>query len=426
MFLNSILVSQSFKDFSNLFFSNVLEKILGLIRELVIAFFLGSSILYANFLLLRVVADFFSQITAGNSLKANLLPKFTKIYKNQQNVSLSQLSIFSKKSAIYLFIISQIIQTAVIFYLDLQNNALFFFTSIVLSFSICFNFINTIFLAIVQAKGLFKKYSYASITNSSIFTLFVYPLVSTFSFFGLALSRFLGILSMHLFYVSPMRKRNTGFEIELKRSDFNFPTLVLGNFVNIIIIFSRFISGSDGSNSITFFMYAIVILNAFLTSIVGNISTIILRRISIKQNARLMILSLLISVLVGLLMVVGLHYFSFDIVKFIYLRGEFNLSDVKQTSSYLYQLSFSFMFLFIATTLFQPFLSISIENSKDDRFKIMVYFFLGIILSALYSKFNLFTAKDSAIFVMYFSSFNAVILSIYSYIKYIKYIKYEK
>ena len=81
MHLKSILGSQSAKDFSNLFFTNIFQKVLGLIRELVIAFFLGSSILYANFLLLRVVADFFSQVTAGNALRANLLTKLQSFMK---------------------------------------------------------------------------------------------------------------------------------------------------------------------------------------------------------------------------------------------------------------------------------------------------------------------------------------------------------
>ena len=82
-------------------------------------------------------------------------------------------------------------------------------------------------------------------------------------------------------------------------------------------------------------MYAVVILNVFLTSVIGNVSTILLRKISIKKNTILMIYSLLISLCVGLLMVVGLHYFSYDIIKLMYLRGEFNLTDVQETSVYL-------------------------------------------------------------------------------------------
>ncbi len=423
MHLKSILGSQSAKDFSSLLFSNIFEKVLGLIRELIIAFFLGSSILYANFLLLRVVADFFSQITAGNALKANLLPKFTKLYEKYEEISLTQAFAFSKKSSIYLFLVSQLIQTAVIFYLNLENSFFFFGVSFVLSFSICFDFINTIFLTIIQARGMFLRYSYASITNSSVFTLFVYPLISVASVIGLAISRLIGILSKSLAFVKPMQNEKSGIEIKLERSDFNFPTLVLGNFANIIIISSRFVAGADGSNSIAFFMYAVVILNALLTSVIGNVSTILLRKISIKKNTRLMIYSLLISLCVGLLMVVGLHYFSYDIIKFMYLRGEFNLSDVQATSSYLYELSFSFLFLFIATTLFQPFLSLPIGETKRVRLKMVVFFLLSIAFAAIYSAFNSFTSKESAVFVMYFSSINAVVLAIYSYIKYHQYEK---
>ena len=116
MRLKVFFASQSLKDFSNLFFANIFQKFLGLIGELVIAFFLGSSIIYANFLLLRVVADFFSQITAGNALRANLLPKFTILYEKNKDVSLSEVFRFSKKSSYYLFFISQFIQTVVILF----------------------------------------------------------------------------------------------------------------------------------------------------------------------------------------------------------------------------------------------------------------------------------------------------------------------
>ena len=241
MRLKNFFGSQLLKDFSNLFFANIFQKALGLIRELVIAFFLGSSILYANFLLLRVVADFFSQLTAGNALKANLLPKFTKFYEKSNDVSLTEVFRFSQKSSVYLFFISQVIQTAVIFYLNLEYNILFFAVSIVLSFSICFNFINTIFLTIFQARGLFLKSSYASVTNSFVFTLIVYPLISFCSVIGLAISRLLGILSMYFSFIKPLRKENSGLEIRLNYSDFNLPTLILGNFANIIIISSRII-----------------------------------------------------------------------------------------------------------------------------------------------------------------------------------------
>jgi putative peptidoglycan lipid II flippase len=421
MRLKSLFGSQLLKDFSNLFFANIFQKFLGLIRELVIAFFLGSSILYANFLLLRVVADFFSQITAGNALKANLLPKFTKLYEKHKEVSLREVFKFSQKSSIYLFLISQVIQTAVIFYLKLESDLLFFGVSLVLSFSICFNFINTIFLTVFQARGLFLRYSYASVTNSLVFTLLVYPLISFISVIGLAFSRLVGILSMYFSFVRPLKRENTGFEIRLNHSDFNFPTLILGNFANIIIISSRFVAGADGSNNITFFMYAVVLLNALMTAVIGNVSTILLRKIAIKKNTKLMIYSLLISVFVGMLMVVGLYLYSPEIVEFVYLRGAFNITDVQQTSEYLYELSFAFLLLFVATILFQPFLTLPIEETKKVRLGMVIFFLLSIVFAIVFAEINSFTSKDGAFLLMYISSIASVVLSGYSYFKYIQY-----
>ena len=328
---------------------------------------------------------------------------------------------FSNKSSVYLFFISQVIQTAVIFYLNLESSLLFFGVSLVLSFCICFNFINTIFLTIFQARGLFLRYSYASVTNSVVFTLLVYPLISFSSVIGLAVSRLVGIFSMYFSFVRPLRKENSGLDIRLNHSDFNLSTLILGNFANIIIISSRFMSGADGSNDITFFMYAVVLLNALLTAVIGNVSTLLLRKITIKKSTRLMMYSLFISIFVGILMVLALYFYSTEIVKFVYLRGAFNISDVEQTASYLYELSFAFLLLFVSTILFQPFLTLSIEKTKNIRLGMVILFLLSIVFAIVFSKFNLYSSKESAFLLMYVSSAVSVILSIYSYFKYIQY-----
>ena len=93
---------KSIKDFSSLFFSNVLQKIFGLIREPVLAFVFGTSNLFANYLMIKTASDFISQFTVGNSLRANLLPKFTKFYNDNQQVSLKNLNSFVKNS-IFIF-----------------------------------------------------------------------------------------------------------------------------------------------------------------------------------------------------------------------------------------------------------------------------------------------------------------------------------
>ena len=53
---------------------------------------------------------------------------------------------------ILLFILSQILQFVIIWYLD-NYTVLLVIVSILLSISICFNFLNTIYLTIMQAEA---------------------------------------------------------------------------------------------------------------------------------------------------------------------------------------------------------------------------------------------------------------------------------
>ncbi len=420
MKLTKILASNFIKDFSSLFFSNIIQKIFGLIRELVVAFFLGSSILYANYLLIRVVADFFSQLTAGNALKANLLPKFTKLYSSHKHISLSKIFTKSNKFSLALFFLSQLIQTSVIFFLGLQDNIIYFILSFILSCSISFNFINTIFLTVLQARGQFFRYAFASVFNSFIFTVLLYPLVSFFSIIGLAISRLMGILTLTVSYIIPMRKEKSGFQIDINRADFNIPTLVLGNFANIILISSRFAAGLDGTNGITFFMYAVVILNVVMTAIVGNISTILLRNISIKRDLRLILYSLFLTIISGVFMIVALSMFSENIIQFIYQRGAFTQSDVIATGEYLYNLSYGFILLFISTILFQPFLSLPIKETKKFRLNIVIIFLCAILISTLFTVYRDYAAISAAMIVLYSSAIVCVLLSFLSLRRYLR------
>jgi len=420
MKIRNLLKSSSLKDFSSLFFSNILQKIFGLIREPVIAFFFGSSLLYANYLLLRTVADFFSQFTVGNALKVNLLPKFTKIFEEHKSISLKKVFSFSKRTMLLLFVLSQLFQFSIILYLDTEHTLLLSLLSILLSVSICFNFLNTIYLTIMQAEGKFFTFSVATSLNSFLVVVFIYPLTLFFNLFGLVISRLIGILSITIAYVLPMNKKTDGFEVELNRKDLNIATLVLGNFANIIILSSRFVSGADGGVSIAYFTYSVFILNALLTAVVGNISTILLRKVSIKKNNMFMMYSVLISILMGVFLVLGLEFFGYDLIKLIFMRGEFNINDVQNTTNFIQSLSYSFVLIFIATSLFQPFFSLNMESSKKVRKNISLIFISSIVISFFISLILKFDMQTESLIMISFSSIVSVILSIYSYIYYLK------
>ena len=149
MEIRKVIKSGSVKDFSSLFFSNLLQKFFGLIREIIVASVFGSTLIYANYLLLRTVADFFSQFTVGNALKTNLLPKFTKVLEKYNKISLLKVFDFSKKTMVLLFVLSQIIQFFIIWYLDTDSTLELILISVLLSICIALSFMNTIFLTFI-------------------------------------------------------------------------------------------------------------------------------------------------------------------------------------------------------------------------------------------------------------------------------------
>ena len=414
------LKSNTFRDFFSLLFSSLFQKFLGLIREIIIAFLFGSSLFYANFLVLQSIAGLFSQFTIGNSLKSNLLPKFTKIFKMHKEISLKKVLSFSMKSMIFLFVLSQLIQFLIIWYLDSDYSKYLLVISIFLSITICINFHNTIYLTILQSQGRFIKFSLATTLNEFIVVMFVYPLSLILGVFGLVISRVIGVMSITVSYIIPMNRRKEGYELELSTKDFNVPTLILGNFANILILSSRFISGTDGSNSITYFTYSVFILNALLTAVIGNISTLLLRNVSIKKNSAFMFYSLLVSILLGFILVIGLQYFAVDLIKLIFMRGQFNLEDVMNTAKFIKNLSYAFVLIFISTTLFQPFFSLSIESSRKERRNYSIIFISTIILGLIFSLFTNYSVEIESLIVIYSGSLVSLILSFISYSYYLK------
>ncbi|MBT6014213.1 MAG: hypothetical protein HOG85_05270 [Flavobacteriales bacterium] len=130
--------------------------------------------------------------------------------------------------------------------------------------------------------------------------------------------------------------------------------------------------------------------------------------------------SLAISVLIGSLLVLFLYYFSFDLIELVYQRGKFGIPDVKNTATYLYQLSYSFILIFIATTLFQPFFTLTGPDTKKARNLMSIIFLLVIFGGIFVLSFISIDIKMRSLILIYSSSFVSVLLSIYSYIVYLK------
>ena len=422
MSIKSIILSKSSLDFGYMFCANIIKKGFGFVREIILASIFGSSVLYANFLLLKTVSELFSDLTQGSAMQASLLSKFSKLYSSNDDISLVNIFKFSQKIMLGLFILSQLIQIPIILYINPEYFWTFIFLSLLLGIILSINFYNAIFLVIMQGKGQFKKHSIATTMDMFISTLILYPLSLLFGVIGIAISRLLGLLSLFYIYLFPMFREQKGKDVEFGIKDFNISLLLLGNFANIIMLLSRFVAGLDDGNNITFFNYSVVLLNVLLTAVVLNLNTIVLRRLSIKKDIRLVLFSGFTALILGLGLVFVINTFGFEIIQFIFQRGAFTLEDTLATLAYAKDLSYSFVLIFLASALFQPFFSLPKEYLNLSSKNIALLFLISIGLIIAYFQFSPSSAKSQSLIMMYSLSALYFILSLYSYVKYYRYV----
>ena len=388
MFKSYVLKSKSFIDFLYMFISNIIKKGFGFVREIILAYFFGSSMVYANFLLLKTAADLFSQLTQGSALQASLLSNFSSLYAKEHTVSLSNILVFSKNLI------------PLVFYISPENFWLFIMISLVLGVVISSNFFSSIFLIVIQGKGDFKKFSISTTVDMFVSTVLLYPLSLMFGVIGIAVSRVAGLGFLIYKYFTPIFKETEGDKISFGMKDINLSIMLLGNFANIIMFLSRFVVGLDAGNNITFFNYSIVLLNVFLTAIIMNVNTIVLRRLSVKKEVKLIVFSFLISLVLGIILVFGVEVYGFSIIRFIFERGAFTPEDTMLTYEFAKDLSISFIFIFIASSLFQPFFSIDQKLiRRESRIMASILVLSALVLCGIFS-FTTTSARDNSLIMI--------------------------
>ena len=421
MVLKRIFAIKSVVDFIYMFFSNIVIKGFGFLREVILAYLFGTSLLYSFYILLRTAADFLSQFTFGNALQSNILPKLTKHFQHHENVSYNKLYAFTKRSFFYIFIISQIIQFIIIWKLDSEYTYQLIGISFLLSFLIIFNFFNSVFMTVLQAEGRFKDYSLGSTLNLFVSTLLLYPLALFLNIVGIVISRIIGVLVLTKQYVIPLLQREKSNEVEINIKDFSLSVLLLGNFPSIILLTSRFVAGTDGDNNIAYFNYAVVLLNVVLTAVIANINTLMLRKLSINKEIKWLFYSLFIALGCGSLLYIFAHNFSESFIELIYHRGAFTTADVLQTASYFKQMSLAIVILLISSVLSQPYFTLDIivrnRYSKYLSFTILLSFVLILILFY----FNDWDARERSLIILYVMSGLSLVISMFTCIKYFKY-----
>ena len=149
-----------------------------------------------------------------------------------------------------------------------------------------------------------------------------------------------------------------------------------------------------------------------------NINTLVLKVITVKRELKLVFISTIISFFVGILLLLFVNKFDSEIISFIFERGAFSSGDTANTVFYLKSLSWSFIFMFIATSLIQPFFTLKKQILKSEGKK-LAFFFIGlVIVSIILLKYFNIVQRSIPIYLMFYMSFSYFLISVISLIRY--------
>ncbi len=401
------------KNTSIIFSTTIGEKVFGIFRELLIAYFLGASEQYAQYLFLSIVIDILMVLGGENVMQVNLVPRFTRLIK--ENGSLNSIKIKQQaiKIALYLILFSAIIIGFKIGYNHTFVPSMISL-NLILSLTLGVYFFNSTGLILQIANGQFQNYAKASIAFSMFSALLIIPFVYYFGVIGLALSRLFSIAIQYIWIWKneALERLSPDNNEQLFWSDFNFYSIVTSNVYVLIIMTSRFFYTINNDTSITHYTYAVFFMGLVITTIVKSLSTVLLRNAAVEFNKALVKKTLLAVALVNAIYIVITYLYGFDIVKLVFLRGKFSLEDAIITSNLIVNLSPFVLLISILMILNQTIMAHS-GDVKQNYMKISTVIFLVLVL--LFIILVNYTNISAAHSVLYFSYTLAILLGLLSF-----------
>ena len=123
------------------------------------------------------------------------------------------------------------------------------------------------------------------------------------------------------------------------------------------------------------------------------------------------IISTLFSTIIGGLFIFIISLFSFEIVSFVFERGAFSTNDTLLTSSYIKDICWSFIFMFIASALFQPYFTLPQSYlNKESKYLAWPFMIIGFLL-LIYFYLNSHGVWFNSLVMIYSLSFVSFLLS---------------
>lgn len=254
------------------------SKLAGIVREIILANFFGPSLLFASYLKLITLGQAVSLFYSEGGLIANLMRKFSVMYK--RGMSFSKIRRGAICIGIGIGVAVFILQYLYyVLYMDTEYNFLGLILISAISSSLVF-YIN-IGQIILLSRGNYKNYNRSNFFRALIYIVILYPLISIFNVLGAEINRLVSVFSQYFNTWRVLKERK---KVELKEGlsfsykDFNLWVFLTNNSIFIWYVIFRLYCVTSSNVDIIFFTYGFLLANSIDGLLIKPLANFVLER----------------------------------------------------------------------------------------------------------------------------------------------------
>jgi len=276
------------KKILHLIRTQFVAKILGILRELFIFYFFGSSAKFLVYLKYSSFAELTNIFFNPQSLITNLLPKFKRLLSdNQEKVPVLKKQAYKIAVTTFLitFLVLDVCYFAILGRKSWESIGYSMFFALLLSGLFFFN----IGYIINLANGNYKRFNKGVLVSNVTLVAFAVPLSYALGIVGVLANRLISVFSHSLYTwngktLSRKEIVEAPTENLIRFSDFDFSVFVIGNLTYFIVIFLKVLYSIYYHDDIYFFNLASIFIIAADTLLTKSISTVFIEANPTKKS----------------------------------------------------------------------------------------------------------------------------------------------
>lgn len=298
------------------------SKVLGILREIIIANFFGGSVLFSDYLKLMSYGHLIAIFYTDSGLSANLMKKFALM--NKRKASFLKIRSQSLKLAVVVSIFVGVIQL-IAWKFIISSTYNFSYIIILSSLASGMVFYFNIGQIILISKSNYSNLYKSTFFRSAVYVTLLYPLLFFFGILGSELNRLFSVFTQYFNSWKVVNKdinENQGKPIGMSFSDFNLWVFLTNNSIFLWFVLLRvYFSFFDGIE-IIYLTYGYVLASSFDSMIIKSFSVYLLER-SVNVSFNIKRTVVMVSIVSAIVILFSILFGSFAI-NIIFGLGKFS------------------------------------------------------------------------------------------------------